>query len=671
MKNKIEQLRQELHQHNYNYYVLNKPIISDYDFDMMMKELESLEKDYPEYFDENSPTQRVGSDINIDKFKQIKHIKPMLSLSNTYNKDEVKEFYDRVTKLLNGEPFEIICELKYDGTSISLVYENGILKYGVTRGNGEQGDDVTNNIKAIKSIPLILQGDNIPKLLEVRGEIVLPFEAFKAINKKRKEQGEEEYANPRNLASGTLKSLNSAVVAERGLEGYMYYIVQDDNPTQSHYNNLERLTELGFKTSPNHYNGFTRCSTLEEIYDCIEYWDTKRFDLSVATDGIVLKVNSLSQQMNLGLNSKTPRWATAYKFKAEQVCTKLLNVEYQVGRTGVITPVANLEAVELGGSTVKRATLHNADIMKELDICEDDYVFLEKGGEIIPKIIGVDLNRRTSTNNITFPTYCPVCGKKLERKEGEVAWLCTNENCPERMKGRLEHFCSKKAMDINIGSKSIEFLYNNGFVIHIEDFYKLDQYKDNLRQFDGWGDRSVQVLLESIEESKKRPFERVLYGLGINGVGERASKKIVNKFETIDNILNSNSLIEDIASIEDIGNFIAINLSNYLQSQRNINQIGQLKQFGLQFEIDKSKIENKTNLLEGKSIVITGTFEKHSRDEYKNMIELNGGKNSGSISKSTNYVLLGENAGPSKMEKINKLNIKTINEDEFLTLING
>lgn len=662
IQKKIQQLRDELNQFNYDYYVLSRPSISDYEFDLKLKELQELELTYPEYLDSTSPTQRVGSDIS-KEFIQVKHKYPMLSLSNTYSEGEVNDFYERVKKSLN-EDFEIVCELKYDGTSISLIYEDGRLQQAITRGDGEKGDDVTNNVKTIQSIPLVLRGNTYPALFEMRGEILMPWNVFEELNKERLEQEEPLFANPRNAASGTLKLQNSSLVAKRKLDAYLYYMLGENLPETTHYGNLLKASEFGFKIS----EAIRKCNTLEQIIDFIHYWDIERKNLPVATDGIVLKVNSLSQQRNLGYTAKSPRWAIAYKFQAEKAITRLNSVSYQVGRTGAVTPVANLDPVQLSGTVVKRATLHNADIIEALDLYVGDMVFVEKGGEIIPKITAVDVeNRVLIGSKITFITNCPECGSKLVRMEGEAAYYCPNEdNCPPQIKGKLEHFVSRKAMNIDgLGKETIDLLYQNGLVRNISDFYKLKL--TDLAYLERLGEKSGKNILEGLSKSKEVSFERVLFALGIRYVGETVAKKLANTLHNIDNI--QNSTIEELTNIDEIGERIAESVYNYFRNEKNLELIFRLKAVGLQFQISDLRLSLKTNRLAGLKFVISGTFARHSRDELKKMIDENGGKNIGSVSSAVDYILAGENMGPSKLEKAQKMNIKIISEEEFLTMI--
>ena len=662
VKDKIKALREALEQHNYNYYVLSAPTISDREFDEMMKELQVLEEAHPEYADPHSPTQRVGSDLS-KEFEQVVHKYPMLSLGNTYSEDEVKDFYERIARDLN-EPFEIVAELKYDGTSISLTYEDGRLVRAVTRGDGTRGDDVTANVKTIRSVPLKLMGDRYPATFEIRGEILLPWAEFDRLNKEREEQEEPLFANPRNAASGTLKQQNPAVVAARKLDAYFYYLLGEELPAETHFDNLEAARSWGFKIP----NVIRVCNSLEDIYDYIAYWDVERKNLPVATDGIVLKVNSLRQQRNLGFTAKSPRWAIAYKFQAERAVTRLNSVSFQVGRTGAVTPVANLEPVLLAGTTVKRASLHNADIIEGLDLHLGDKVFVEKGGEIIPKIVGVDVEARGLLvgDKVRFIRSCPECGTPLMRPEGEAAHYCPNEaGCPPQIKGKIEHFVTRRAMNINMGPETVEDLYEAGYIKDTADLYTLE-IADLLR-LERWADKSARNLMASLEESKQVPFERVLYGLGIRFVGETVAKRLVSAFHSMEQLEQSS--FEDLTAVDEIGERIARSIIAYFADERNRTLVNRLKEYGLQMSVAEEKLANRSEKLKGLSIVISGTFAKHSRDEYKAMIEQHGGKNSGSVSGKTDYILAGDNMGPAKLEKAAKLGVKIINEDEFLNMI--
>jgi len=658
----IEELRRQLDEHNYNYYVLSRPTIGDYDFDMLLKELEKLEKENPEFFDPNSPTQRVGSDLN-KEFEQVRHQYPMLSLSNSYSEEELRDFDQKIRKLTDQQ-FEYVCELKYDGTSISLQYKNGVLQRAITRGDGTFGDDVTANVKTIRSIPLKLKGTGYPEEFEVRGEILLPFAEFDRINQEREELGEAPFANPRNAASGTLKSQKSSVVAERKLDAYFYYLLGENLPNDGHFENIQEMAQWGFKISLD----TEKCASIDEVIAFIRKWHDKRFDLPVATDGIVIKVNSLKMQQYLGFTAKSPRWAIAYKYKAEQAATTLLSVSYQVGRTGAVTPVANLEPVLLAGTTVKRASLHNADIIKSLDLHLNDTVFVEKGGEIIPKIVGADqASRHPMAQPVNFITTCPECGTALIRKDGEAAHYCPNEDgCPPQIKGKMEHFISRKAMNIDgLGSETIDLLYNEGLIKNIADLYELR--KEQISRLERLGDKSAERILKSLEESKQVPFEKVLFALGIRFVGETVAKILANKLISIEQI--ELATLEELTEIDEIGGRIAESVKSYFSNHENIALVERLKSVGLQMQLDESTLANRSEKLKGLQIIISGTFEKNSRDDLKKMIEQNGGKNVSSISKNTSYMLAGANVGPSKLEKVQKLNIPIISEEEFLKMI--
>jgi len=663
VKEQIEQLRSLLHQHNYNYYVLNTPSISDQEFDSLMRQLQKLEELHPEYQDENSPSVRVGSDIN-KNFTQVSHKYPMLSLSNTYSEGEVNEFYQRVRKALNEE-FEICCEMKYDGTSISLIYEDGKLMRAVTRGDGEKGDDVTDNVKTIKSIPLVLHGSNYPPVFEIRGEILMPWDTFEELNREKEAREEPLFANPRNAASGTLKLQNSSIVASRKLDAYLYYLLGDNLPFDGHYENLQEAQKWGFKISPL----MRKCHSTEEIFEFINYWDIERKNLPVATDGIVLKVNSLKQQKNLGFTAKSPRWAIAYKFQAERALTRLNRVTFQVGRTGAVTPVANLEPVQLSGTVVKRASLHNADIIENLDLYIGDMVYVEKGGEIIPKITGVDTALRSFMigEKVKFINQCPECGSTLIRYEGEAAHYCPNDSaCPPQIKGKIEHFISRKAMNIDgLGPETVDLFYSLGLIQNTADLYQLTIEK--IKDLDGKGEKSAENIINGIEQSKKVPFERVIFALGIRFVGETVAKKIAKSFTNIDELINASK--EELINIDEIGEKIAQSILNFFSNETNRTLIQRLKDAGLTLQRSEEERADYTDKLSGLSIVISGVFTHYSRDEYKAMIEKNGGKNVSSISAKTSFILAGENMGPSKLDKANKLGIKIINEEEFLKLI--
>lgn len=660
--NKIQQLRDELELHNYNYYVLSTPTISDRDFDEKMRLLQELEEAHPEFADPDSPTKRVGSDLT-KEFKQVTHIYPMLSLSNTYSAEEIRDFYDRVERGLN-EPFEIVAELKYDGTSISLIYEQGRLVRAVTRGDGTRGDDVTANVKTIRSIPLKLRGDNYPEMFEMRGEILLPWSEFDRLNKEREEQEEPLFANPRNAASGTLKQQNPAIVASRKLDAYFYYLLGENLPTDGHYENLVDARSWGFKVP----EVIRKCASLEDVFEYIEYWDIHRKELPVATDGIVLKVNSLRQQRNLGFTAKSPRWAIAYKFQAEKAETRLNSVSFQVGRTGAVTPVANLEPVLLAGTIVKRASLHNADIIKNLDLHYGDLVYVEKGGEIIPKIVGVNTEARSFMigDEVRFIQICPECGTKLVRPEGEAAHYCPNETgCPPQIKGRIEHFVTRRAMNINIGPETVEDLYNAGFIANAADLYTLKI--QDLLSLERWAEKSARNLLESLRTSKAVPFERVLFALGIRFVGETVAKKLAYAFKSMEALAEASH--EALIEVDEIGDRIAQSVLEYFADEKNKEIIRRLNEEGLQMSISEEILAGQSDKLKGLTFVISGTFSRHSRDEYKAMIEQHGGKNSGSVSGKTDYILAGDNMGPAKLEKAAKLGVKIINEDEFLKML--
>ena len=660
---KIERLRRELDEHNYNYYVLNAPTIDDRTFDEMMHELQGLEETFPQYFDPNSPTQRVGNDIN-RSFSQVEHRYPMLSLSNTYSIEEVSAFYERVRSGLMGEDFELVGELKYDGTSISLIYKGGRLVRAVTRGDGTRGDDVTENVKTIRSIPLQLRGNDYPDSFEIRGEILMPWAVFNALNKEREEQEEPLFANPRNAAAGTLKSQNSAVVAARGLDAYLYYLLGENLPADTHYENLQYARSWGFKVS----DAVRKLHSVEEVKEYINYWDMERKNLPVATDGMVFKVNSLRQQKNLGYTAKSPRWAIAYKFQAEKALTRLNSVSYQVGRTGTVTPVANLDPVLLSGTIVKRATLHNEDIINALDLHIGDMVFVEKGGEIIPKITAVDTSARLLIGEkVRFIRTCPECGTPLKRIEGEAAWFCPNEKgCPPQIKGRIEHFISRKAMNIEgLGSETIGQFYSLGLVRDASDLYTLQP--DVIAGLERMGERSAQNIVDAVKQSCSVPFERVLFALGIRYVGETVAKKLALALHSIDRIIEATT--EDLIRIGDIGVRIAQSVVAYFSDEDNLRFVERLRQYGVQMQITEERLSERTDKLSGATIVISGTFTHHSRDEYKALIEQHGGINTGSVSGKTTYILAGENMGPAKLEKARKLGVRILSEEEFLEMI--
>jgi DNA ligase (NAD+) len=661
IKQQIEELRRKIEEWNYRYYVLAQPTVSDAAFDRAWKELEALEAAHPEYFDAHSPTQRVGSDSSRN-FVQVKHLYPMLSLSNTYSEEEITDFYNRTKKALNDD-FEIVCELKYDGVSISLIYENGVLVRAITRGDGTLGDDVTANVRTIRAIPLRLRGEGYPPLFEIRGEILMPWSSFTQLNRERVAVGELPFANPRNATSGTIKTLASQTVASRKLDTYLYALLGNDLPCDGHYENMETARHWGFKVS----DAMRKCGSLDEVFEFIRYWDVERKHLPVAIDGIVLKVNSAKQQLNLGRTARTPRWAIAYKFQAESVETTLLSVDFQVGRLGTITPVANLEPVLLSGTMVKRASLHNADIIKELDLKIGDYCYVEKGGEIIPKITGVNIDRRfLFGDSVEFIRDCPACGTPLVREPSESAFYCPNHaGCEPQIKGMIEHFVSRKAMNINVGTESIETFYKFGLVRDVADFYELTPV--DLCELTGWGEKSASNFIESIEASKQVPYERVLYALGIRYVGETGSRRLANACPTIDDLMQASLL--RLTSIVEIGERIAKSVVDYFSDDENRMRMERLRACGLQLALNEEIIAKRTTLLEGETIVISGSFLHHSRDEYKAMIDLNGGKNAASVSSKTSYVLAGENMGPGKLEKAERLGIRIINEEEFLAKI--
>ena len=675
MLERITALREQLNNYNYHYYVLSQPLISDFEFDKLLAELQQLENENPQYFDPNSPTQRVGSDIN-QNFTQVKHQYPMLSLGNTYNEGEVADFYNRVAKALNA-PFEIVCELKYDGTSISLIYEKGELVRAVTRGDGEKGDDVTANVRTIRTIPLTLNKSThqiadspnhhcieIPDKFEIRGEILMPWKVFEDLNKEREAQEEPLFANPRNAASGTLKLQNASEVAKRKLDAYLYYMLGENLPADTHSGCLQAASAYGFKIS----DAVKVCKTLPEVMDYIKYWDKERKNLPVATDGIVLKVNSLTQQKNLGYTAKSPRWAIAYKFQAERALTTLQSVSYQVGRTGAITPVANLDPVQLSGTVVKRASLHNADIIEGLDLHIGDKVYVEKGGEIIPKITGVEASvRDLFAEKVQFITHCPECGTPLVRDEGEAAHYCPNEaHCPPQIKGKMVHFVSRKAMNIDgLGEETIDLLYRNGLARNIADLYRLKLL--DLALLERMGEKSGRRILKSLEASKQVPFARVLFALGIRYVGETVAKRLSSKLKSMQALMSAS--VEELMSIDEIGESIAQSLVAYFAQDENKQLIADLQDIGLQMAIDEQTQPVGSDVLKGKTIVISGTFVQHSRDELKNLIEQHGGKNTGSISKNTSFILAGDNMGPAKLEKATQLGVPLLSEQEFLALI--
>lgn len=668
-KHKIQELSEEIEKHNYKYYVLDKPTISDYEFDKLLEELINLETTFPEFLFPNSPSQRVGGQVT-KEFKSVKHQYAMLSLSNSYSIDEMNDFDKRVTDGLGitstslfKEEIEYVCELKFDGLSISLIYEDGELTQAITRGDGVQGDDVTTNAKTIKSIPLKLKG-SYPKKFEIRGEVFMPRPVFDAINKEREEVGDTLMANPRNAASGSMKMQDSAEVAKRKLDCFLYYVLGENLPYKTHFESMQAAKSWGFKISDH----AKLCSGIDEVHKFINHWDKKRFDLPYDIDGIVIKVNDYKQQKNLGFTAKSPRWAIAYKFKAEQVSTELLSIAYQVGRTGAITPVANLKPVQLGGTTVKRASLHNADIIEKLDVRIGDIVFVEKGGEIIPKIIGVDLTKRKpETHPTKYITHCPECNTSLKRDEDQANHFCPNENeCPPQVIGKMEHFVSRKAMNIDsLGGETLVQLFKAGLVKNIADLYDLK--KEEVLNLDRMAEKSANNLIEGIEASKQVPFERVLYGIGIRHVGETTAKKIAKKVKSLDVLVNATK--EELLEIDEVGEIIAISIADYFKNEKNKEIIFRLKNAGLQFELSEEQQHGGTDKLKDLTIVISGVFEKHSREEYKDLIELHGGKNSSSISKKTSFILAGENMGPEKLKKAQSLGIKLISEEAFIQMI--
>ncbi len=658
-KKRIEELRKIILKHNENYYKKSSPTISDLEYDFLLKDLESLENQFPQFFDKNSPTQKVGSDI-LKEFKQVKHKYPMLSLGNTYTQTDLIDFDNRIKKNINKE-FNYTCELKFDGASISLIYKNGKLKQAVTRGDGVKGDDVTNNIKKIKTIPHKLKGDFLDDF-EIRGEIIMPHKSFLRLNKEREEIGETPFANPRNAASGSLKLLNSNEVASRGLDCYLYYLLADNLPANSHFVNLQKVKSWGLQVSDN----IKICKNINDVFNYIKYWEVERDNLPYDIDGIVIKVDDINLQTELGFTAKSPRWAISYKFKAERVETKLHKITYQVGRTGAITPVANLEPVKLAGTIVKRASLHNADQIKILDIREGDYVYIEKGGEIIPKVVGINIKKRDiNLQPVKYIDKCPACGTKLVRTEGEAKHYCPNDNyCPPQIRGKIEHFVSRKAMNIGLAEATIEQLHNAGLINNIADLYDLT--KEQLLKLERFADKSADNLIKSISASKNVPFERVLYAIGIRYVGETVAKILAKSFKNIDNLINAN--IDKLTETNEIGDKIAYSIKEYFSNNKNIEIINRLKKYGITLEI-KTTQEQK-NILNNKTFVISGVFKIKTRDELKKLIEINGGKNTSSVSSKTDYFLAGEKVGPVKLEKVKKNNIKIITENEFLKMIN-
>ena len=663
-KARILELRKQLHEHNHNYYVLNLPTISDFDFDMLMRELQDLEAANPDMYDPNSPTLRVGSDIT-KEFRQVQHKYPMLSLGNTYSKEEVADFFDRVKRALN-EDFEICCELKFDGTSISLTYVDGKLERAVTRGDGEKGDDVTANVKTIRTVPLLLSGSGYPAEFEIRGEVLMPWVVFERLNEERAAAGEQLFANPRNAASGTLKLQDSSVVARRSLDAYLYFMLGEELPAEGHYENLAAARQWGFKIS----DTTCKCRTIDEVFAFIDRMDAERKNLPFATDGIVLKVNSLRQQKNLGYTAKSPRWAIAYKFQAESAVTRLNEVTYQVGRTGVVTPVANLDPVQLSGTVVKRASLHNADIIEKFDLHIGDMVYVEKGGEIIPKITGVDTSARFMLGEkVSFITKCPECGTPLVRYDGEAAHYCPNDaSCPPQIKGKIEHFVSREAMNIDsIGPETIEQLYNYGLIKNIADIYTLQP--EDLMFLPRMGEKSAMNIVGAAQASLLVPFERVLFALGIRFVGATVAKRLARAFGNIDALMAAS--FDELTAVDEIGERIAGAVRAFFAKEENLLLVEKLREAGLKFMVEEESGVEKSDILKGQSIVISGVFTHHSRDEYKEMIERNGGKNVGSVSKSTSFILMGENMGPAKLEKAQKMGVRLVTEDEFLQMLSA
>jgi DNA ligase (NAD+) len=661
---RIKDLTAELKQHNYNYYVLAQPTISDYDFDQKLKELAELEKQHPEFADPDSPTQKVGGEVT-KEFKTVKHRWPMLSLGNTYNEQELLNFDQRVRKAI-GDNFEYVVELKFDGLSMSLTYEEGKLARAVTRGNGVEGDDVTTNVRTIHTIPKKLAPGTYPNLFEIRGEVLMHRKAFERLNNERLEKGEVAYANPRNFASGTMKLQDSAEVARRPLDCFLYGLYMEKSPFKTHWESLQAVKSWGFQVSEHS----KLCTDINEVLNFIEYWDKERFSLSFDIDGIVLKVNNYNQQEELGFTAKVPRWAISYKYKAERVETVLQSVDYNVGRTGAVTPVANLKPVLLAGTTVKRATLHNANEILRLDLHEGDSVYVEKGGEIIPKIISVNPDKRVpNAPAIAYRTTCPACNTPLERKEGEAAFYCPNdEACPPQIVSRMQHFVGRKAMDIDgLGDETIETLYQKGLLKHISDIYDLHNHADELKQMDRFGERSITNMLAGIEKSKEKPFEKVLFGLGIRYVGETVARKLVTHFKTLERMQAAS--VEELTAVEEIGERIAQSLAEYMSGEVHREELQKLKDQGLQFVSEEKEVTLQSEKLSGQTFIISGVFEKYSREELKEMIEQNGGKILSSISAKLNYLVAGDNMGPAKLEKANKLNVPIITDDELLKMI--
>lgn len=664
--NKIEALSQTLRTHNHSYYVLSEPSISDYDFDMLLEELQKLEEQFPELAFDDSPTKRVGGAIT-KNFTTVKHKYRMLSLGNSYSKEDMVDFETRINKLVENE-LEYVCELKYDGVAIGITYKNGKLVQAVTRGDGMQGDDVTENVKTIRSIPLQLKGNDYPEEFEIRGEIFFPKDVFNGLNKDREEIGEDLYANPRNTASGTLKMKDSGIVAKRQLDCYLYFVLGDNLPFKTHYESIVKAGEWGFKIPTENFKSIKKCKTIDEIFEFINYWDKERNNLNFEIDGIVIKVNNYARQEEIGFTAKTPKWAIAYKFKAEKVATKLLEITYQVGRTGAITPVANLQAVLLAGTTVKRASLHNADQIEKLDIRVNDTVFVEKGGEIIPKIVGVEETQRDIFSQPTeYIKVCPECETTLVRKEGDAKHFCPNEwGCAPQIKGKMQHFISRKAMNIDgLGEETIDLLYEQGLAKNIADLYALTF--EQLFELESFKEKKSQNIVDGLIASKEIPFERVLYGIGIRFVGETVAKKLARQFKSIDAIMNAS--LEELIAADEIGDKIAESILHFFTVESNVELINKLRAYDLQFTLSEEQLANATTKLEGLIFVVSGVFSKFSRDELKATIEQNGGKVSSSISKKTSYIVAGENMGPSKLAKAEKLEVNIINEDQFLEML--
>ena len=661
VKARIDVLRVQIEEHNNRYYVLNQPVISDFDYDILLNELDTLEKKFPEFASDDSPTRRVGSDLT-KEFKQVEHTYPMLSLGNTYNEDEIREFDNRVRKTIS-QPIDYVCESKFDGASISITYKNGVLFRAVTRGDGNKGDDVTSNVKTIKTVPLKISGKDIPAEFVIRGEILMPRAVFNKLNEERLKNGLVPFANPRNSAAGTLKLLDPRIVASRSLDCMVYFLLAEKLPYDNHFDNLKEAARWGFNVA----ESIRLCRNIDEVIQFISYWETERKNLPYDTDGVVIKVNSLSLQKELGFTAKSPRWAIAYKYKAEEASTRLLSVTFQIGRTGAVTPVANLEPVLLSGSTVKRATLHNADQIALLDLHIDDMVYVEKGGEIIPKIVGVDhSSRNENSKKIVFITNCPECGSALMKNDGEANHFCPNYlHCPPQIKGRIEHFISRKAMDIDgLGEETVDLLFNKKLIKNISDLYDLRM--DQLIPLERMGEKSATNIISSIKKSIDTPYHRVLFALGIRHVGETVAKTIASRFKTIDDLINAD--VEQLTNVYEIGPKIAASIVAYFSDEDNLEMIKRLKSAGISFS-SGSESAPSGNSLQGKTIVISGVFLEHSRDEYKDMIERNGGKNSASVSGNTSFIIAGENMGQSKKEKADSLGVPMISESEFLKII--